>query len=596
MEHKVHQSSREDKPKSRFYLLKVYIWTLSFLKPYRGQLFLHIAFGLLITAGELAVPKIIQYFVDTILPEKDLQQFWFVLGIVAILFMCVIGFQAARNLLERHITEKAARDIQFTIFQKLRKLGFSYFERRSVGESLSLMNTEVTALQKLYQEHLPKMLELFFIFIIIFFILLSMNAKLVLMIIPWFLLYYLIGPIIEKITYRAVKEATKERIALNKKYYDSISGLTEVRAYNREEWDIQEVDKQVDRFSQTWGKMVILEWMRGVPRRFIIYLSAVILFAYGAHLVQQEALTVGEFIAFVLYYLRLIFSYSFFITHVTESKLLMIQAEKLYDFMQESSEVNETKEPIPLSEVRGCLTFSNVYFSYPTKQNVISSFSLDINPGEKVALVGMSGSGKSTILKLIGRFYDPSKGRMYLDGIEFSKLSLAQLRQSMGFVFQETYLFGTTIKENIRFGNPAASDEQVLEATKAANAHGFIMNLPNGYETEVGERGYKLSGGQKQRIAIARMFLKSPAMIILDEATSALDNVSEREVQGALDHLMLNRTTITVAHRLSTIQKYDRIVVMEHGKIVEVGNYQELINKKGFLYQLAKGGDQVAQY
>jgi ATP-binding cassette, subfamily B, bacterial len=204
-------------------------------------------------------------------------------------------------------------------------------------------------------------------------------------------------------------------------------------------------------------------------------------------------------------------------------------------------------------------------------------------------LVGTSGNGKSTLLKLVGRFYDPQEGEITLDGISLRELSLKQIRESMGFVFQETYLFGTTIQENIRFGHPSATDEEVIAAAKAAYAHDFIQQFPQGYETFVGERGVKLSGGQQQRISIARMFIKNPRIVLLDEATSALDNVSEWEIQRALHKLFEGRTTITIAHRLSTVKDFDRIVVVDNGGIAEVGTYDELIEQRGALYRLVEG-------
>jgi ATP-binding cassette subfamily B protein/subfamily B ATP-binding cassette protein MsbA len=230
--------------------------------------------------------------------------------------------------------------------------------------------------------------------------------------------------------------------------------------------------------------------------------------------------------------------------------------------------VKEAEQPVKLPQIKGELRFENVWFRYAGK-DVLQGFSLDIRPGERVALVGTSGGGKSTILKLINRFYDPQRGAVLLDGVPLTQLSLDQLRDAIGVVFQETYLFGTTVRENIRFGNPEATDEQVEQAAMAANAHEFIMALPNGYDTYVGERGVKLSGGQRQRISIARMFVKNPRIILLDEATSALDSVSEKEVLKALEELMKGRTTIAVAHRLTTVQDYDRIIAVKDGKAVE---------------------------
>jgi ATP-binding cassette subfamily B protein/subfamily B ATP-binding cassette protein MsbA len=218
---------------------------------------------------------------------------------------------------------------------------------------------------------------------------------------------------------------------------------------------------------------------------------------------------------------------------------------------------------------------------------------LHVQAGERVALVGTSGNGKSTLLKLVCRFYDPTVGVITLDGVPLTQLPLSQLRQSIGYVFQETYLFGTSVRENIRFGRPQATDAEVEAAAKAAYAHDFIEQLPEGYATYVGERGIKLSGGQRQRIAIARMFVKNPAIVLLDEATSALDNVSEAEVQRALDALLVGRTTLTVAHRLTTIKDYDRIIVIDEGRQVESGKYDELLLQRGAFYRLQEGVQQA---
>jgi ATP-binding cassette subfamily B protein/subfamily B ATP-binding cassette protein MsbA len=230
-----------------------------------------------------------------------------------------------------------------------------------------------------------------------------------------------------------------------------------------------------------------------------------------------------------------------------------------------------------------------VRFGYSPERPTISDFHLDIAPGERIALVGSSGNGKSTIVKLLGRFYDPTEGDIALDGASIRSMSLGRLRDAVGFVFQETYLFGSSVRENIRFGNPDASDEEIEQAARAAFAHEFITELPQGYDTPLGERGVKLSGGQKQRIAIARMLVKNPAIIVLDEATSALDNVSEKEVLQALSKLSTGRTTIAIAHRLSTIRDYDRIAVLEDGMIREIGNYETLMGSRGLFYRLAAG-------
>jgi ATP-binding cassette subfamily B protein len=257
--------------------------------------------------------------------------------------------------------------------------------------------------------------------------------------------------------------------------------------------------------------------------------------------------------------------------------------------MKMKPQVIEDPQPISHTKIAGKLQFNHVFFEYQPGQPVLQNFSLTVAAGQRIALVGTSGNGKSTVLKLIGRFYDPQQGQILLDDIPIEKLSFATLRQSIGFVFQEMYMFGSSVRDNILFGKPDATEDEVIEAAKAAYAHSFITDLPNGYDTMIGERGVKLSGGQKQRIAIARMMINNPTIIVLDEATSALDNTSETEVQKAFDTLLFGRTLIAVAHRLSTVKDYDQIAVIEDGQVVEIGTYEELLSAGNYFAQLVSG-------
>jgi ATP-binding cassette subfamily B protein/subfamily B ATP-binding cassette protein MsbA len=324
-------------------------------------------------------------------------------------------------------------------------------------------------------------------------------------------------------------------------------------------------------------------------RNLSISLGAIVLFVYGSYLARTGSLTVGEFVAFLFYYFMTIGMFSFIIMSVAAQKAILYQADNIRQFMLEVPQVSETANPIALPEIKGEIRFRHVSFGYPARPDVLRGLGLHIRPGERVVLAGASGSGKSTILKLIGRFCDPADGEITLDGIPLHQLSLTQLREAIGFVFQETYLFHTTIRENIRFGRLDATDEEIEQAAAAAHAHDFIMQLPDGYDTVVGDRGSKLSGGQKQRIAIARMMIKNPNILLLDEAASALDHVSENEVEQALESLFQGRTIVAVAHRLSTIRRYDRIIVIADGKAAESGTYDELMARKGHFYQLAAG-------
>lgn len=575
---------------NRSYPFRVFWWTVSFLKPYRWLLALYILLGLLVTLGEMSVPKAIAVFIDDVQTKGDVSLLWTILLVLSLIVLITMGMKAGNNLLERIISEKAARDMQFTIFQKLRQLGFPYFEQHAVGESLSLMNTEVTAVQLLYKEHFPDLLQKIILVMIIQILLATMYWPLAVSILPWFVLYWFVGPFMEKRTMHAALKTAEHRIRVNKKLYDSLSALTELRAHGREEWNRADIHRVLHRYLYYWSWDHIYSWVRGVPRRLVVYSATAFVFFYGALLVRDGLLTVGEFVAFALYFLIMIFPLTVVVTNLTEIRLLMAQAGRLYQLMNQVPLVKEANQPRVLDSIKGRLSFDRVTFAYGNREPAIRDLTLDIRPGEKVAFVGESGSGKSTLLKLVSRFYDPAQGRIRLDGVPLTDLSLASLREAVGTVFQETYLFGTSIKENIRFGRPEASEDEIIEAARAAFAHEFISRLPCGYDTAVGERGYKLSGGQKQRLAIARLILNDPAIVVLDEATSALDNVSERQVQRAIDQLLQGRTTLTVAHRLSSIRHYDRIVVLAQGRMVEMGTYEELLEKKGTFYQLVHGG------
>ncbi|MFD1356714.1 ABC transporter ATP-binding protein [Fictibacillus halophilus] len=571
------------------HLFKVYLWTLSFLKPYKWLFSLVILSSIFITGIELLIPKFIQYFIDVIVPEKNTKLFFSLLGATTGLLAIMIYLSTVRNNLQRIVQEKASRDIHFNIFSHLRKLGFSYFEKTPIGETLSLMNTEVTAVQNLYRHFIPFMIQEAIFSIIAIFILFTMNVKLALIIIPAFLLYYLVGPRFEQKASLLSKELSTNRIALNKKIYETISSLLEVRAYSSENWEYGRLNDKVHTYNKSMIKAYLYAYIRGTVRRLSYYAGAIAILIYGSILVRSNSLTVGEFSAFLLYYFTAMHRLTAVITSMTEQRVLMYQVDKIYQMVNIKPDVNDPEQPALLSEVKGHLEFKDVHFRYPASDDILKGFKLTVKPGERIAFVGTSGNGKSTLLKLLGRFYDPSKGDILLDGVSLRDLKLSQIRDSIGYVFQETYLFGSSVRENIRFGNPDATDEQIEEAAKAAYAHDFILELENGYDTLIGERGIKLSGGQKQRISLARMFLKDPKIILLDEATSALDNVSEVEVQRALDTLLKGKTTFTVAHRLSTVQDYDQIVVIEQGEAAEKGTYEELMARKGYFYHLSEG-------
>lgn len=569
--------------------LQVYLWILSYMKPYLGYLSVLVLCGIAVGGIELIIPKFIQLFIDTLLPNKQTAVFLRLLSGLAFLLAVMIGFMAVRNLVERILREKAARDFRFRIYGKMRQLGFAYFEQNSTGDTLTLMNSDVSAIQDIYRRYIPGMVWKSVFVLISVILMADLSVALTLIMLGSFLLYYLVGPILEKKASYLDQQSRDAYRNLSKQTYDSIAALLEVRAYGAESWMMAEFWRLQKQLLRTWLRTIVYGYSRDSFRRLTYNIGAVFIFIYGVVLVRSGALTVGEFTAFLLFYFNGLLMLTNIVTEITEQKILLIQAGRVYRFYHLEPLLKQPEHPVRLTSVRGSLELRDVSFGYPGRDAVLNNINLRIRPGEKIALVGTSGNGKSTLLKLLDRFYDPTEGEVLLDGIPLSAIHTSDLRAAIGYVFQETYLFGTSVKENIRFGKPDATDEEIVEAAKAAFAHEFIMQLPEGYDTAVGERGVKLSGGQKQRISIARMFIKNPSVVLLDEATSALDQASELEVQIAFERLLHGRTTIAVAHRLSTIRDYDRIAVIEEGTIVEIGSWDELIAWKGKFYTLLEG-------
>ncbi|WP_170885542.1 ABC transporter ATP-binding protein [Bacillus alkalicellulosilyticus] len=573
----------------------VYLWVLSFIKPYKWQALLLIGCFILASSIELLIPKVIQVFIDNVIPNADTRLFYSILVGLGILIIIMIGLNGLANLLRRNIQEKAAKDLQFTMFQHLRSLGFSYFEKHPVGQSLALINSEVENLQRLYRHHFPAMIGLSVFSIISLLLMVSTSLHLTLITIPCFFLYYLVGPYLERRSAIWAKRTADSRVDFNNKAYESISALVELRANGAEEKDLQQFMTKKKTINSGLLSLYWFGYWRESVRRFSYYVGAMVIFGYGYWLIQNNLLSVGEIVAFILYYFVAMQRLTYVITLVTEQQVLMQQASILYDFHQLKPEVEERKNIKKIKQVTGEIKFDSVHFSYnENSPNILNGFNLHIKPGETVALVGTSGMGKTTILKLLGRFYDVTKGQIQIDGCPLQDIPFSHLRESLGYVFQETFLFGDTIYENIKFGKPDADETEVYAAAKAAYADEFIDELPDGYQTVLGERGINLSGGQKQRIALARMFLKDPKIVLLDEATSSLDTISETHVQRALSHLAKGRTTVIVAHRISTIQHADKIVVVDHGRVVEMGTYQELMNLKGHFYHMSEANSIVS--
>jgi subfamily B ATP-binding cassette protein MsbA len=362
---------------------------------------------------------------------------------------------------------------------------------------------------------------------------------------------------------------------------DALGAIRLVKAFVREEYEVERYNSAVEQLFGTARRKVVLTQLfwSGVG---ILFLSTlVIIFWYGGREVLAGRLTAGDLVAFIIYALNISRSVSQTSRLYAALNTAAGASERIFDLLEEVPEMQDIPDARELEHVEGGIRAENVWFSYETGYPVLKEISFEADPGKTIALVGPSGAGKTTLLNLIPRFYDPQHGAIFLDGIDIREYRIRSLRNRMSMVPQEVHLFGTSVRENIRYGRLEAIDEEIVEAAKAANAHDFITAMPEGYDSLIGEKGVKLSGGQRQRLAIARAILKNPAILLLDEATSSLDSESEAQVQDALERLMKNRTTFVIAHRLSTVQNADKILVLEDGRIVESGTHGELISRDG---------------
>ncbi|WP_255291357.1 MULTISPECIES: ABC transporter ATP-binding protein [Bacillus] len=568
-------------------MFEIYRWLVSFIKPYKVNFIILIFCGLLISISSLLIPKVIQILIDNSLVNKNLTEFYTILiGIMSIVLIINFIIIPIQNVKQRKLREYCSRDLQLHILQHLRKLDIHYYENNPSGRLLSILSTEVKNVQKLYSSLLPMFFQQLLFAVVSLVFMLITSVKLTLIIIPTLLIYYLFGPYIERKASVSGKNMSNARISLNQKAYESISAIRELKINNAQKWDLENFLTKHNDFNKHLIHMYFFSYLRGTIRRMSYYLGAIVLIIFGYFLIKNNDISLGIFVAFFLYYFIAIHRITAVITSITEQKVLMYQAINLYKFLSEKPKVQNFITESNDSTIFNKIEFKNVSFSYNSNQPILNDFNLTIKKGERVAIVGKSGIGKTTIFKLLMRAYDSESGDLYWNGKPIDQISFLNLRNSIGYVPQETYLFGSSILDNIKFANPKASDKQVIEAAKLANAHEFINKLTLGYKTLLGERGVKLSGGQKQRIALARIFLKNPSLILLDEATSSLDNTSEEKIYSSLNNLSTEKTIIAIAHRISSIKNFNRIIVVDNGQIVESGTYEELVHNQGSFSKL----------
>ena len=557
---------------------------LSYYRPYL-KLFLADMFCAMIAAGiTLVFPMIIRYITGTVLIADNFEMgiiyklgiFMVVLVIVEYLCNYFVAYQG-------HVMGVyMERDLRNELFQHYQKLSFSFYDEQKTGQLMSRLTNDLFSLTELYH-HGPEDIVISFIkFFGAFIILATINLKLTLIVFAFipvmgaFIYYY------NRKMKRAFKR-NKQRVGdINARIEDNLSGIRVVKSFGNESHEIIKFHDENSRYvsSKKNSYFYMGKFHSGLGAFTSMVTVAAVFF--GAIFISNDGLNTADLIAFLLYINNLIDPVKKFINFTEQFQDGITGFERFMEILEIEPDIKDKKDAHNLLDVKGAIEYRHVGFRYNQKSDyVLKDIDLKVAPGEYIALVGSSGAGKTTICSLLPRFYDVSEGDIFIDGQNIKDIKLNSLRQNIGIVQQDVYLFAGTILDNIRYGRFDATDEEVIEAAKKANAHDFIMELPDGYDTDCGQRGVKLSGGQKQRLSIARVFLKNPPILIFDEATSALDNESEHIVQQSLESLAKNRTTLVIAHRLSTIKNAKRICVLSTKGIEEEGTHDELLAKNG---------------
>ncbi len=567
---------------------------MHFVKPYKWKIIGTLIIGIVKFAIPLLIPILIKYVIDDIVGNEALSsaektsELMTVMGIMIVVFLIVRPpVEYYRQYFAQWTASKILYDLRDKLFSHIQKLSFKYYSNTRAGEIISRVindveqtkNFVVTGLMNLWIDAATIIIALTIMF--------TMDFSLTIVSLVAFPFYafsvkYFFGRL------RGLTRERSQALAEVQSYlHERVQGMAVIKSFAVEDHEQKQFKGQNTNFLNKALKHTSWNAKAFAVVNTITDISPLIVIGYAGYQVIQGDLTIGTMAAFIAYIDRLYGPLRRLVNSSTTLTQSIASMDRVFELMDEKYDVDDEPGAIPCENVKGHLEFKNVSFQYEEEEeNVLKNINLDIRQGETVALVGMSGGGKSSLVGLIPRFYDVTDGEILLDGVNIRNYYVRSLRDKIGMVLQDNILFSESVKMNILFGNPNASDEEVIAAAKAANAHEFILNLPNGYDTKVGERGVKLSGGQKQRVAIARVFLKNPPLLVLDEATSALDLESEHLIQEALEILAKDRTTFIVAHRLSTITHADRIILMEHGEIVEMGTHEELMKQQEHYYKL----------
>jgi ATP-binding cassette subfamily B protein len=564
---------------------------------YRQKIWLATGASILNKVFDLAPPALIGIAVDVVVKQqdsiiaqlgvKDISGQFVVLALLTVVTWILESFFEYRyKLLWRNLGQNIQHNLRLNAYKHLQELELAYYEERSTGGLMSILSDDVNQLERFLDVGANDIIQVITTIVIIgsaFFILAPQVAWMAMLPMP----FILAGSVaFQKFLAPRYAEVREKVGLLNSRLANNLSGITTIKSFTTEDYELGRVRAESEAYRQSNAKAIALSAAYIPLIRMLILIAFTILLLFGGMEAVNGRLAVGAYSSLVFLVQLLLWPLTRLGDTFDLYQRAMASTNRIMDLLDTTIAIHPGNTNLPVDMVRGAVEFQNVSFAYRDRTPIIKNLSLDIPAGNTIAIVGSTGSGKSTLVKLLLRFYEIHHGKITLDGIDLQKLDLRDLRRCIGLVSQDVFLFHGTVAENIAYGSFEATDEDIIMAAKVAEAHDFITRLPQGYETIVGERGQKLSGGQRQRIAIARAVLKNPPILILDEATSAVDNETEAAIQRSLERITVNRTTIAIAHRLSTIRNADCIYVMEHGQLVESGTHEQLLEKNGIYTSL----------
>lgn len=559
---------------------------LHYYKPYKSILYGVVIGSLVAALLDLVFPMLVRQILNEVLPQKNTDRLLHDTGILFILYLGNYGLLYLVNYYGHLMSAKIENDMRRDLFEHLQQMSFKYFDNAKTGQLLSRLTSDIAEIGELSFRGPNDIIVCCITMIGTIGILFLMNVYLGILIAVLLIAKTLHTVYVNKKMKAAFRENRVKSGEITARAEESLGGIRLVKAFAQEEYELARfMEKSLDFLETRRRSYKILAYFSGSVN-FFTNITNLLILACGGLLIAKDKLSLSDFVAFLLY-VNLFMKPLLRLTVFTEMyQRGMAGFQRFYEIMEMKPEIINQKDTVVCKKIRGEIEFDNLVFGYSDQKKVIKGFNLKIAPGQTVAFVGETGAGKTTIASLLLRFYDPFSGRILVDGIDIRQYKQQELRRNIGIVQQDVFLFSDSVTHNIAYAKPEAEQSEVENAARLAAADKFIEELPNKYATEIGERGVKLSGGQKQRLAIARVFLKNPPIVILDEATSSLDNYTEKLIQESLDKLAENRTTLIIAHRMSTIKNADKIIVLNNGEVAEIGTHSTLMSGGGLYYNL----------